>query len=79
MLSKPAIWLFSLIISIALALVLEINVIGAEEYAQFDHSHSAKNQANILKSIQAFYVISITIIHLIIVIRFLVKKFNKIH
>ncbi|MFK3958819.1 hypothetical protein [Guptibacillus hwajinpoensis] len=75
--SKPAIWFYSIFISIAVALVLEITVIGAEEYAQFDNSTKAKNEARVLKSIQAFYLGSIIVLHLLIVIRFLVKYYKK--
>ncbi|KMM38447.1 hypothetical protein [Guptibacillus hwajinpoensis] len=75
--SKPAIWFYSLFISIAVALVLEITVIGTEEYAQFDNSTKAKNEARLLKSIQASYFPSIIVLHLLIVIRFLVKYYKK--
>jgi hypothetical protein len=54
LLSKPAIWLYSLFISLLIALILHISVIGAEEYAQFDNSIEAITYAQRLKHYNPF-------------------------
>lgn len=77
LLSKPAIWVYSLIISLAIGIVLHIATIGAEEYSQFDHSMAAVNDAKLLRSIHSFYFPLIVVVHLFSLILIVVKKYKR--
>lgn len=80
LLSKYAIWIYSLIIFLTIGVVLDIATIGAEEYALFDNSYKAFNDAKILRSIHSFYfpaVIVVLVSHLLVLIIFGFKKSKR--
>lgn len=77
LLSKQALWLFSLLLTIMIGLVLDISAISAEEYAEFDHSTSAAKKANILRSLHTVYVPIIVVGHLIALIIIFTRKYKE--
>lgn len=55
LLSKNAIWIYSLIIFGVIGLALDIATIGAEEYALFENNNiDAANYASFLRNINTF-------------------------
>ncbi|OIJ20958.1 hypothetical protein BKP45_07610 [Anaerobacillus alkalidiazotrophicus] len=74
LLSKYAIWIYSLIVFLAIGLVLDIATIGAEEYALFDNGMKAANDAKFLRTINSFYFPTILVSHLFVLTIFVFKK-----
>lgn len=77
LLSKQSIWIYSLLLSIIIGLILDISAISAEEYAEFDNSSIAANKAELMRTLHSFYVPIIVIGHLIALILFFTKKYRR--
>jgi len=63
--NKIIIWLCSLVTFLAVGLILEIATIGAEEYALFEYSQTAKEEAQALRTLNSFYFPVALAIHLL--------------
>lgn len=77
LLSKYVIWIFSLIIFLAIGVVLDIATVGAEEYALFDNNMKATDDAKLLRSIHTFYFPTVIVSHLLVLIIVGFKKSNR--
>ncbi|QOY38093.2 hypothetical protein AWH56_011450 [Anaerobacillus isosaccharinicus] len=78
LLSKNAIWIYSLIIFGVIGLALDIATIGAEEYALFENNNiDAANYASFLRNINTFYFPVVILIHFVVLFIFSFKYFKR--
>ncbi|TXC92829.1 hypothetical protein FS935_01120 [Metabacillus litoralis] len=77
LLSKSAIWIYSLIFFSVIGVFLDIATIGAEEFALFEGDMTTSNDAKFLRAINNLYFPVILMIHLFVLIIFIVKRMKK--